>query len=122
MRHAALERGAEGFRALTFSGAQGVEYPSAESEESKILESVRSCMTNGATTATPFAAIVIEPTRQSTGHSVSDGFIDKLSGIAEDFDAALVVDETGSGCGASGSGFWQYKGHKADYVVFGKRM
>jgi len=69
----------------------------------------------------PYAAIVIEPTQQSTGLSVSDSFIDKLGGIAEDFDAALVVDETGTGCGASGRGFWQYSGSKADYVTFGKR-
>ena len=53
---------------------------------------------------------------------MSDGFIDKLAGIADDFEAALVVDETGTGCGASGKGFWQYNGGKADYVSFGKRM
>ena len=69
----------------------------------------------------PYTAIVVEPTQQSTGLTVSDGFIDKLASIAEDFDAALVVDETGTGVGASGSGFWQYSGSKADYVAFGKR-
>ena len=52
---------------------------------------------------------------------MSDGFIDKLASIAEDFEAALVVDETGTGVGASGRGFWQYSGSKADYVAFGKR-
>lgn len=69
----------------------------------------------------PYVAVVIEPTQQSSGHSVSDGFIDKLASIAEDFEAALVVDETGTGVGASGRGFWQYSGSKADYVAFGKR-
>ena len=44
-----------------------------------------------------------------------------MKSIAEDFEAALVVDETGSGCYASGNGqFWQYNG-PADYVAFGKR-
>lgn len=53
-----------------------------------------------------FGAIVVEPTQQATGHTVSDNFIDTLASIAGDFEAALVVDETGTGCGASGKGFW----------------
>jgi len=69
----------------------------------------------------PIAAIVIEPTQQSTGYVASDNFIAALKSIAADFDAALVVDETSTGCGASGKGFWQYKGPTADYVTFGKR-
>jgi len=32
----------------------------------------------------------------------------------------LIVDETNTGCGASGKGFWQYSG-PADYVAFGSR-
>ena len=44
-----------------------------------------------------------------------------MRSIAIDFDAALVVDETHTGCYASGSGhFWQYNG-PADYVAFGSR-
>lgn len=44
-----------------------------------------------------------------------------LRSIADDFEAALIVDETSTNCGASGQGFWQSI-VKADYVVFGKRM
>ena len=40
--------------------------------------------------------------------------------MAKDYEAALIVDESNTGCGASGKGFWQYNG-KADYTVFGKR-
>jgi glutamate-1-semialdehyde aminotransferase len=72
-------------------------------------------------TATPIAAVVIEPTQQSSGHSASDNFISSLNGMAKEFEAALVVDETSTGCHSSGSGsFWQYNGY-ADYVSFGKR-
>lgn len=33
----------------------------------------------------------------------------------------MVVDETNTGCGATGRGFWAYDGSMADYVSFGKR-
>ena len=33
----------------------------------------------------------------------------------------LVVDETNTGAGATGRGFWAYNGDNADYVAFGKR-
>ena len=66
------------------------------------------------------AAIVIEPTQQTTGYVASDEFMNALRSIADDFEAALIVDETSTGCGASGKGFWQ-SNVKADYVVFGKR-
>jgi glutamate-1-semialdehyde aminotransferase len=69
----------------------------------------------------PVAAIVIEPTQQSTGKSVSNDFIKHLKSIAQDYEAALVVDETSTGVYASGTGhYWQYNG-PADYVAFGKR-
>ena len=34
--------------------------------------------------------------------------------------AALIVDASESGCGATGKNFWGFNGH-ADYVVFGRR-
>jgi len=45
----------------------------------------------------------------------------ELVRIARESGAALIVDEQATGCGSTGTGFWQYKG-QADYVVFGKRM
>lgn len=45
----------------------------------------------------------------------------ELWNISRQADAALIVDEQSTGCGATGKGFWQYSG-PADFVVFGKRM
>lgn len=50
----------------------------------------------------------------------SDNFINEISSLARDNEAALIVDERNTGCGATGRGFWAYNG-PADYVVFGKR-
>ena len=52
----------------------------------------------------------------------SDQFVAALRSISNDFEAALVIDETSTCCGASGS-FWQHSSTaKPDYVAFGKRM
>ena len=85
------------------------------------MEQVRSIVGEKAGSDSPIAAVVIEPTQQSTGYTASDNFIAALKSIATDFEAALVVDETSTGCGASGKGFWQYQGPAPDYVAFGKR-
>ena len=69
----------------------------------------------------PIAAIVIEPTNAQTGYTASESFMGDLASLARENDAALVVDETNTCCGASGKGFWQHSG-SADYVAFGKRM
>lgn len=138
VRDAMLQRSGagHGWSALYFSGSThgspltlggmicgwpNVSYPSDASQESQILEQVRSIVGDKKGSDSPIAAIVIEPTQQSTGYTASDSFIGALKSIAADFDAALVVDETSTGCGASGKGFWQYQGPAADYVAFGKR-
>jgi len=96
-------------------------YPSSQAEESAILESVRKTVSEKKGSASPVAAIVIEPTQYTTGYTASSDFISSLYKIAGEFDAALVVDETSTCCGASGKGFFQYQG-QADFVAFGKRM
>jgi|TARA_B110000305_G_scaffold152180_1_gene168800 4-aminobutyrate aminotransferase-like enzyme len=122
VKHAMLERESEGgFSALYFSGSTHgspltlggmicgwpkADYPTSASEESQILEGVRNTLAERANSSSPVAAIVIEPTQQSTGHVASDSFMEGLRSITGDFDAALVVDETSTGCGASGKGFW----------------
>lgn len=63
---------------------------------------------------------MIEPTNYQSGYVASDSFMNELWGIARDSQAALIVDEQATGCGATGQGFWQYNG-PADFVVFGKR-
>lgn len=98
-----------------------VAFPASEAEESQVLESVRNAATSRRNGDAPLAAIVIEPTQQSTGYVARKDFINALRSIANDFEAALVIDETSTGCYASGTGhFWQYTGH-ADYVSFGRR-
>jgi len=96
------------------------EYPSSQSEESQALEQIRASLQEKRAAGSPVAAVVIEPTNWQTGHSVSEGFINELKRVANAEEAALIVDETNTGCGASGQGFWQYNG-PADYVAFGKR-
>ena len=41
---------------------------------------------------------------------MSKSLIDQIGKIAHDFEAALIVDETNTGCGATGNGFWAYDG------------
>jgi acetylornithine/succinyldiaminopimelate/putrescine aminotransferase len=76
-------------------------YPSSASEESRILESARA-----AVKADAVSAILVEPTNWQSGSVASDDFITQLGSIARESDAALIVDETNTGCGASGKGFF----------------
>jgi len=66
------------------------------------------------------AAVVIEPMQSTTGHSASEEFLNDLRSITSDSEAALIVDATETGCGATGKDFWGFSGD-ADYLVFGKR-
>jgi len=98
-----------GSMALSQSVALGwpvLSYPTNAAEEASTLESVTSSLRECAQAGNPCAAIVIEPTAAQTGHSVSDSFLAQLKAIATAYEAALIVDETNTGCGASGNGFW----------------
>jgi len=44
-----------------------------------------------------------------------------LGTLAHESGAALIVDETNTGGGATGNGFWAYNGCYQDYTTFGKR-
>ena len=101
-------------------GWPSVAYPESVADEASILESIKSTLASKRDAGQPVAAIVIEPTNAQSGHVASAGFMRELVGLARDAEAALIVDEAGTGCGASGAGFWQYSGD-ADYVTFGKR-
>ena len=85
------------------------------------MSQVKAALENRCDGNKPVAAIVIEPTNAQTGYTASDSFISELASLARDRDAALIVDESNTCCGATGKGFWQYNG-SADYVTFGKRM
>lgn len=103
-------------------GWSSAAYPDSSASEAAILEKVRSTVKSKSETATPIAAIVIEPTQHSTGYTASSSFLSALRSIANDFEVALVLDETSTCGGATGS-FWQHDSSaKPDYVAFGKRM
>jgi len=102
-------------------GWPSVKYPESSGQESQVLESIRAAITQKKNDSSPVAAIVIEPTNAQSGYVASANFMSELNRIARESEAALIVDEQSTCCGATGSGFWQYNG-PADYVVFGKRM
>jgi len=96
-------------------------YPTSQDDEAAILEQISAVVSESKAGASPIGAIVIESTQQSTGYAASDAFIEGLYKIGQEFDTALIVDETNTGVFASNSGrFFQYNG-PADYLVFGGR-
>jgi len=102
-------------------GWPSVQYPESAAQEAEILEGIRSAIAQKHDDSSPVAAIVIEPTNYQSGYVASANFMNELGSIARESEAALIVDEQATCCGATGEGFWQ-SGAKADYVVFGKRM
>jgi L-lysine 6-transaminase len=101
-------------------GWPSVAYPESAAQEAQVLDSIKETLAAKRSADSPVAAIVIEPTNAQSGHVASDSFMNELVSLAREAEAALIVDEAGTGCGASGEGFWQYNG-AADYVTFGKR-
>jgi 4-aminobutyrate aminotransferase-like enzyme len=58
--------------------------------------------------------------QSTTGNVASDKFLAELRSLTRENEAALIVDATETGCGATGKSFWGFEG-EADYLVFGKR-
>jgi 4-aminobutyrate aminotransferase-like enzyme len=81
---------------------------------------VRSSIKSQRQSGNPIAAVVIEPMQSTSGHAASDKFLGELRSLTKENDAALIVDATETGCGATGKSFWGFDG-EADYLVFGKR-
>ena len=137
MTQRAVNTDEEGWAALRFSGSTHgspltlggmicgwpeVAYPDSKESESQILEQVRSTLSDRHGSGKPIAAVVIEPTQATTGKTASADFLRTLRNICDDFETALVIDETNTCLGASGNGFWQSDSDvKADYLAFGKR-
>ena len=101
-------------------GWPSIAFPTSQAHEAEALEKARAAINEKRAAGHPVAAVVIEPTNWQTGPIASDNFINQLREVAHDAEAALIVDETSTGCGASGKGFFQYSG-AADYITFGKR-
>lgn len=70
----------------------------------------------------PVAAVVIEPLQSTTGSVASERFLKELRSVTKDNEAALIVDATETGAGATGKSFWGFPAvADPDYLVFGKR-
>jgi 4-aminobutyrate aminotransferase-like enzyme len=106
--------------AIASFGWPMLDFPTSAGEEAQTLEAVRSALHAQKEAGCPVAAIVVEPTSSKSGHVLSSDFLSQLHRLGTESEAALIVDETSTGCGASGQGFWQYDG-PSDYVAFGKR-
>ena len=87
-------------------GWPSASYPESAAQEAQVLESIRASVTQKRNESAPVAAIVIEPTNAQSGYVASANFMNELVRLARESDAALIVDEQGTGCGASGQGFW----------------
>jgi 4-aminobutyrate aminotransferase-like enzyme len=85
-----------------------------------VLEKVQSSLRSQNSSGSPVAAVVIEPMQSTSGHAASERFLSELRSVTKDANAALIVDATETGCGATGKSFWGFTG-EADYLVFGKR-
>ena len=101
-------------------GWPSLQYPTSQASESQTLDEIRQTI-NKQRSSKPIGAIVVEPVNSQSGHAMRTQFIDDLGTLAHESGAALVVDETNTGCGATGAGFWAYSGSAADYLTFGKR-
>ena len=87
-------------------GWPSVAYPENAGREGQILESIRNAVRQKREGSSPVAAIVIEPTNAQSGYVASANFMKELLSISREAQAALIVDEQSTGCGASGAGFW----------------
>ena len=90
------------------------------STESQVLDGVKSSLKSQRQAGSPVAAVVIEPLQSTSGHVASERFLSELISLTKENEAALIVDATETGCGATGKSFWGFDG-EADYLVFGKR-
>ena len=92
-----------------------LKYPQGESD-AQVLDSVRAALSNDV------AVVVVEPIHWQSGNQMSSDLINQIGRLAHEHEALMVVDETNSGCGASGRDFWAVQPTDAvDYVTFGKR-
>lgn len=98
-----------------------LDFPKSESEEGRVLESFESALREG---DGKVAAVIISPLQGLTYHHASADFYNKLRNLAHEHGVSFIVDETFTGCGASGS-FWahtQWNLDKVpDIVTFGRR-
>lgn len=93
-----------GWPALTHGGS-----------DEQVLDNLRNAMSNDV------AVVLVEPVNWQTGNKFSTNLLNQMASVAREHEALFLVDETNTGCGATGNGFWAAEGVDADYLTFGKR-
>lgn len=78
-------------------------YPT-QANEASVLDDVVTSLKEQRNAGKPVSAIVIEPMHSTSGQVVTDRFLKELRSVTKDHEAALIIDATETGCGATGRG------------------
>lgn len=94
-----------------------------EESESKALQNIKSILESKIKDK-PVAAIVVEPIQNRGNHFATFNFYKNLRKLAKSYGSYFIINETHTGCGATGK-FWASElwGAKdpGDFLVFGKK-
>jgi len=98
-----------------------LDFPKSQSDEARVIESFEQTLK---TSHGNVAAVIVEPLQSLTYSYASPSFYNHLRKIAHDHSVTFIVDETATGCGASGA-FWAHEKwnleQAPDLVTFGRR-
>lgn len=98
-----------------------LDFPEDHEDEARVLENFEHSIKSQSGSV---ACVIIEPLQSLTYEHACPDFYNQLRNIAHEHDVAFIVDETSTGCGASGT-FWAHEQWKLDrepdIVTFGKR-
>jgi 4-aminobutyrate aminotransferase / (S)-3-amino-2-methylpropionate transaminase len=98
-----------------------LDFPSSKADEERVLEEYERSLNEGKETV---AAVVVAPIQSLTYEHASPEFYNSLRNLALEHDVTFIVDETFTGCGASGT-FWAHTqwnlDKHPDIVTFGRR-
>ena len=96
-----------------------ITFPENEADESRALEDFENSLSNG-----NIAGVIVEPLNSWNYTSASKNFYQNIRRIAAEHEATFIIDETFTGCGASGQ-YWAHEAWElekpADVVTFGRR-
>ena len=98
-----------------------LDFPDNKSDESRVLENYEHAIRKG---DGKVAAVIVSPLQSLTYQNASGDFYKNLRNIAAEHGITFIVDETFTGCGASGT-YWAHEqwklDHQPDLVTFGRR-
>jgi len=97
-----------------------------DAQDAKCLAQAEEIMYDRAKEGKHVAGIIVEPIQAEGGDNhASPAFFKGLQKLSKKFDAAFIVDEVQTGCGATGK-FWAYQHwgleSPPDFVTFSKKM